>query len=132
MDTSQLDELLYLSLAVGVICYTISKGVIFESLRWWIEDRNAWLGKLTSCFYCLSHWVSLAAVLVFQTRLVHSGVGVLDYLVSAFALTATSTLVSALLWRALVPPKLPPHIMEGMSNGKTVVPHRPAKERSVP
>lgn len=51
-------QILLISLAISSISYTISRTEIFKPLRKFICNKFNWLGKLISCPYCLSHWVS--------------------------------------------------------------------------
>lgn len=92
----------YLALAVGAISMTTAKTEIFMPLRWWIYDRNEWLGELVKCPYCTAHWLAFGAEAVYGPRLVRSGFAPLDYLLSAMAIVAISTLVSGVMWRAFL------------------------------
>lgn len=56
-------SMIFISLAVSSISYTISKTDIFESIRKKISKHSNWLGKLISCPYCLSHWISFVIIL---------------------------------------------------------------------
>ncbi len=51
------------AIAVGVIVTTVTKASIFKPLREFLKRKNKWLGKLFSCSYCFSHWVSAIAAL---------------------------------------------------------------------
>jgi hypothetical protein len=58
-------QLFILSLAISAISYTISRTEIFKPIRKLICNRWNWLGKLISCPYCLSHWVSFVMIFYF-------------------------------------------------------------------
>lgn len=49
---------LELGLAIAAFVFTITKSRIFRGLRVGLWLRWQWAGKLFSCPYCLSHWVS--------------------------------------------------------------------------
>ena len=58
-------QLLILSLAISAFSYTISKTIIFKPIRQLICQVWPWAGKLVSCPYCFSHWVSFGAIVYF-------------------------------------------------------------------
>lgn len=95
---NQLLPFILLGLCCGVISYTITKGSIFGPLRVWVIERNYWLGKLMQCPYCMSHWVALAAMLVFNPRMVGGNV-VADYIATGFALTGLSVLTAGSIFK---------------------------------
>lgn len=91
----------YLALAIAAISMTTAKASIFRPLRLKVEDRNEWLGELVKCPYCTSHWLAFGAEAIYQPRLVHSGVALLDYALSAMAMVALATIFFGLIWAAL-------------------------------
>lgn len=95
---NQLLPFILLGLCCGVISYTITKGSIFGPLRVWIIESNYWAGKLMQCPYCMSHWVALAAMLVFHPRMIGGHV-VADYIATGFALTALSVLTAGSIFK---------------------------------
>lgn len=58
MTINNFIQILILSLAISSTSYTISKTLVFKPLRQLFCKYWNWLGKLISCPYCLSHWVS--------------------------------------------------------------------------
>lgn len=97
--TTSLIDIGVLSLAISALSLTITKASIFRPARRRIADKNAWLGDLITCPYCMSHWLAFAAVIVYHTRIVHSRIYLLDLLVSAFMAVALASVWSGLiLW----------------------------------
>jgi hypothetical protein len=94
MNTKAILIVLFLSLPVSAISLTVTKSSLFERLREWALERNKWLGKLVSCPYCMSHWVSFALVAWYQPRVVQSGAWPVDLIISAFAIVAICQPVS--------------------------------------
>lgn len=97
MNLQQLFVVLILTLPVSAISLTITKSSLFERLREWALERNKWLGKLVSCPYCASHWVSFALVALYQPRVIQSTAWPIDLIVSAFAIVALAQPVSFLV-----------------------------------
>lgn len=96
-----------LSLAVAAISMTIAKGKIFLPLRQWVEDRNEWLGNLVSCPYCTSHWVAVVVVALYQPKLTSFTFGIVDLIVSVFAIVTLSSFFAGLIYRAFT--QMAPH-----------------------
>lgn len=82
-----------LSLAIAVVALTVTKAKISAPMRARAEKRSKWLGELVSCPFCFSHWLAFGAVVAYRQPLVSSGFIVLDLLVTALAMVATSALV---------------------------------------
>ena len=78
------------AVSVSVVTMAIAMSKLFEPVRAAVQDRTSWGGNLISCPYCLSHWVSFAAVLVFGLRLPFW-----NELASLLVLTATLIVASA-------------------------------------
>lgn len=87
---------LYLSLAVASISFTISETRLFAPLRTWIMDRNAFVGEIVSCGYCLGHWVAFALVFVYRPRLFQSW-WMLDYVLTGLVIAWLSGFQWALM-----------------------------------
>lgn len=100
MNYPALLDLLVLALAIATVSMTISKTYIFRALRDFLEERSEWLEKLFSCPYCLSHWLSFAAVALYQPRPIESGFLIVDLAVSAFAVVCLSAWFGGLIFRA--------------------------------
>lgn len=97
-------ELLFLAFAVGTCAVTMALTPVFRAWRVWVTKRSAFVGKLFSCPYCLSHWIAFAAVLLFDVRVVESHVRyigpVATFLMNAFILVALSAPVARLIYWA--------------------------------
>ncbi|MBC8132224.1 MAG: DUF1360 domain-containing protein [Deltaproteobacteria bacterium] len=55
-------QLIAVALVVMGLSHTIARERIGEPLRRRLTARNAWLGYLVSCPYCLSHWIAMILV----------------------------------------------------------------------
>lgn len=113
MNTQSAFAILFLSLPVAVVSITITKASVFERLRQWVQNRNQWFGKLITCPYCTSHWVSFALVAFYRPRVVQSGWWPIDLAASAFALVAIATPISFVIYRSF-------RQLEPASNGEEV------------
>ena len=80
--------MLILSLAVATVSVTVTLSKIFEKPRDWIAKRSEFLGGLTSCPYCFSHWGSFLAVLIFAPKVVSVGPWAINFIVTSFAMVA--------------------------------------------
>lgn len=56
-------ELLVLGLAVNQICEIWHHGEIFSDFREWITAEPDFIGRLTSCMFCMSVWVAAYCVI---------------------------------------------------------------------
>lgn len=99
-------QMFVLALATAAISVTVSKARVFASFRSWVASKNAWFGELISCSYCTSHWVALALTAVYRPKLV-SQLTAIDFLVSVFAIVATSAVLSGAIMK-LTPFQQPP------------------------
>lgn len=84
-----------LGLAVSAVSLTVTRSTLFEGFRDWLDGSSSRfvrpIAALFSCPYCLSHWVSLVAVLAFGQELT-GGLTVPSAVVAVFALVALSAL----------------------------------------
>ncbi len=96
MNTIQPYQLVALASAVSAISVTLTKSQLFASMRTWVRSQSRWLGKLASCHYCMSHWVSFVMVAIYQPVVVAKWWPI-DLLVSAFILVAISAIISGLI-----------------------------------
>lgn len=62
-------QIVVLSLATASIAFTVSETAVFDGLRQWLHARNAWLGKLVSCGYCMGYWIAFGLVAIYRPRL---------------------------------------------------------------
>ena len=100
MNPKSLIEVIALAFAAAVISLTITKSSLFEHPRKWVLERSEWLGKLVSCAYCTSHWVSFALVAIYQPRIIQSAWWPLDLIVSACVLVALAMPVSFVVYKS--------------------------------
>ena len=91
-----------LAVAAASISYTVTMTELFAPLRSWSQKLGHMVGYLFSCFYCMSHWVVIAAVLLYQPRLIHSNMLAVDLIVSIFFTITIAALVCGLLFRVFL------------------------------
>ncbi len=96
MNTGGLYQVIVLALATAAISVTIAKARMFASVRKWIAERNEWLGDLASCNYCMSHWVSIAFVVIYRPVLIPQWIFV-DLLVSMFVMVTIAAIVGGVI-----------------------------------
>lgn len=65
----------------------------------WAARKNALLGHLFQCFYCMSHWVVIAGMLVYRPALLHSDIGPIDWVMTAFIVLTVTTFINGLLFK---------------------------------
>ncbi len=97
-----LSNILYLSAAIAAISLTVTRAVVFRWWREWVDSKNKFIGELFTCPYCFSHWLSIAAVIIYQPRLVTSNILILDLIVSIFVMVTVSSLFCGLVVRAFM------------------------------
>lgn len=97
-----------LAFSVAAASFTIARTKITLPLRQAIANRSTWFGNLLQCPYCVSHWLALAAVLVFQPRPINHWLPV-DLLAAWFFVVAVSAGVIGVIGRAIAPPPPPSH-----------------------
>jgi hypothetical protein len=98
-DAVDLGACAVIALAVAAISMSFTQGQMFEPLRRWIAARNALLGELAHCFFCLSHWIAFAGIAAYRPRPVHFWAP-LDFAVAAFVVIALATVVAGLMFAA--------------------------------
>lgn len=97
--TTDLPVCLMIALAAASISMTITQTELFAGLRRWTVKKNAMLGYLFQCFYCLSHWVVFAGMLVYRPYLLHSGMPVIDWIMTAFITLTLTTFVNGMIFK---------------------------------
>ena len=98
-----------LAMVVSGTSYTITGTEIFEPLRRFLAARSHWLGHLSSCFYCTSHWVAFLLVALYRPVLLDTSVGIVNLAVSAFFVIQLATFFTGLLFKAfsvIIPTKM--------------------------
>ncbi len=91
-----IEQVLYLSMVTASISFTLAESRLFLPFREWVEGRNATVGHLLACGYCLGHWVAFALVAVFRPRL-FEGWWLLAYFLTALVIAWLAALQWALL-----------------------------------
>jgi hypothetical protein len=97
--TTDLSVCLMIALAAASISMTITQTELFAGLRNWTVKKNAMLGHLFQCFYCLSHWVVFAGMLIYRPYLLHSGMPVIDWIMTAFITLTLTTFVNGIIFK---------------------------------
>lgn len=109
MNWHDVGQIVIMSIVTATVSYTIAKAVIFEDFRHFLhaEAQVSVMGdffhELFTCPYCLSHWIALILVAVYQPRIIDSGFGPLDFAMSIFVIVTLSTIIGGYLWRAYKP-----------------------------
>lgn len=79
------------ALAVAAVSFTIAKTKVTAGLRTFVLRRSAYLGAGISCPYCVSHWITLAAVITFKNDvMLLPGHGIFSWMVSWGAIVGAS------------------------------------------
>ncbi|WP_215800530.1 DUF1360 domain-containing protein [Pantoea dispersa] len=86
-------------LASASIAMTMTQTELFAGLRAWTARKHASLGHLFHCFYCLSHWVVFAAMLIYHPTLLNSGWPLVDWIMTAFITLTLTTFVSGMMFK---------------------------------
>ncbi|MCI5224479.1 MAG: DUF1360 domain-containing protein [Candidatus Electrothrix sp. AR4] len=84
-ENQLIEKVILLSLVTASISFTVSEAKLFKPFRAWMKAKNAFMGELVSCGYCLGHWVAMALVLIYQVNL-FSAWPPLDYFLTALVI----------------------------------------------
>ncbi|WP_432699380.1 DUF1360 domain-containing protein [Kluyvera cryocrescens] len=90
---------LMIALAASSISMTVTQTELFAAFREWTAKKNALMGHLFQCFYCLSHWVVFAGMAVYRPALLNSGFALIDWVMTAFITITLATLISGLMFK---------------------------------
>lgn len=101
-SASALWACLVIAVAAASISYTITMTELFAPVRSWSQKLGHMIGYLFTCFYCMSHWVVIAAVLIYRPRLIQSDLLSVDLIVSVFFTITLAALVCGLLFRVFL------------------------------
>jgi hypothetical protein len=101
-SASALWACLVIAVAAASISYTITMTELFAPVRSWSQKLGHMIGYLFTCFYCMSHWVVIAAVLIYRPRLIQSDLLTADLIVSIFFTITLAALVCGLLFRVFL------------------------------
>jgi len=86
-----IEQLILLSIVSASISFTITESFLFHSLREWMKTKNYYLGKLFSCGYCFSHWISFLLVFIYSFRILTSDIILVDYFFTALIISWLSS-----------------------------------------
>lgn len=89
-----------LAMVVSGTSFTITGTEIFEPMRRFLAARSEWLGHLTACFYCTSHWVTFLLVALSRPVLVSTGFLLVDLAISAFFVVQLAAYLTGLLFKS--------------------------------
>ncbi len=102
ISTDVLITIAILAAAASTISMTISKAGIFASLRTRLYESNhlplRWLGQLSKCYYCLSHWITFALVGRYRTTIFQSNLPLIDIVATTFFIIFTASILSWILY----------------------------------
>lgn len=91
-----------LSFAAASISFTITQTELFLPLRNVANKIGHMTGYLFHCFYCMSHWVVFAGVLIYRPVLVNSGSMVIDLLVTTFFTITITTFINGFMFKSFI------------------------------
>ncbi|MEL0553283.1 MULTISPECIES: DUF1360 domain-containing protein [Klebsiella/Raoultella group] len=109
IDPSTLQALwscIVLSVAAASISFTITQTELFVPLRNFANKIGHMTGYLFHCFYCMSHWVVLAGVLIYRPVIISSGNIYIDLIITLFFTITLATFVSGFMFRSFT------HVMD--------------------
>jgi hypothetical protein len=108
-------KLIEVAAAVGATSLTLSRSKLFLPARFWVMRKSRWWGDLVTCWYCLAHWLSLAAAFALGP-LELSGSYLINCFITAMTLVALSAPFVAVIVLAMK--QLGPHLQpdEGATN----------------
>lgn len=89
-----------LATVVSGTSFTITGTEIFEPMRRFLAARSEWLGHLTACFYCTSHWVTFLLVALCRPVLVSTGFWLVDLAISAFFVVQLAAYLTGVLFKS--------------------------------
>lgn len=90
---------LVIAVASASIATTITLTELFVPVRNFANKCGHMIGYLFQCFYCMSHWIVLFAVAIYQPILIKSEYYLIDLIVSAFFTITVSTLVNGIIFK---------------------------------
>ncbi|EKO3905372.1 DUF1360 domain-containing protein [Vibrio fluvialis] len=90
---------LVLAIGAASISITITQTELFVPLRAFTERLGHMTGYLFRCFYCMSHWVVIAGVAIYQPVVAQSSYWLVDLVVSAFFTITLSSFFSGLMFK---------------------------------
>ena len=64
-----MEYIIYMSLAVASIAFTISETKLFEPVRKWFDKKSKFIYSLLSCGYCLGYWLSFILTAIYNPKI---------------------------------------------------------------
>lgn len=104
-ETPIIDSLwtcIVLSFAAASISFTITQTELFVPIRNIANKIGHMTGYLFHCFYCMSHWVIIAGVLIYQPTIIDSGFFWIDLMVTGFFTVTVTTFVNGFMFRSFI------------------------------
>lgn len=95
--------LFVLALCVSSASFTISTTSIFKEVREKISSYHHKLEELIHCPWCLSHWMTFIILIMTWKWMEITGSGLIDFLLTTFAITCISGICHYVLLRAYEP-----------------------------
>lgn len=92
---------LVIALVSACIAISVTQQEMFRPLRQWAARKHAMAGHLFSCFYCFSHWVVFAGIVIYRPVVVTSGNTLVDLVVTAFFTVGLSALCSGVILQVI-------------------------------
>ena len=96
-----LARLALMGLGIATFAIFISKSLIFENIRRWIDRKNSYIGYAVKCAFCVNGWSALALTLAYAPDLLitlFQNWWPLDFAVRWFVLWGLATLFYRILW----------------------------------
>lgn len=95
---------LYIILACAGISFTITYTGIFQGFRDMVSKIHPKAEQFIHCPWCVVHWIVFMAIPFYPEVIIHgSGLFVLDYIVSGFAIIASCAPLHYIMLRAYKP-----------------------------
>lgn len=91
-----------IALASANISITITQTEIFQPLRLLANKAGHMIGYLFHCFYCMNHWVVIAAMCIYQPRLITSPYPIVDWIVTTFVTISLSVFLSGVVFKVFL------------------------------
>ncbi len=91
-----------IAFAAASISMTLTQTELFAPLRQWANKIGHMTGHLFHCFYCISHWIVIFAVLIYQPILIRSGYIFIDLIVSVFFTITLTAFICGLIFKVFL------------------------------
>lgn len=91
-----------ISFAAASISFTITQTELFLPVRNLAHKAGHMMGYLFHCFYCMSHWVVFAGILIYRPVLINSGFIVVDLIITTFFTITITTFINGFMFRSFI------------------------------